>query len=65
MLVVGIVDPQAFQEAGNTAADQSPLEGEGDLGCNSTDILGASPNLSLFKFGVVRHVLTWSVLILK
>ena len=38
MLVGGIVDAQALDEAGYAAADQSPLEGEGDLGCNSTDI---------------------------
>ena len=48
--VGGTVDAQALDEAGHAATDHSPLEGEGDLECNSTDISGTYPNLSLFKF---------------
>ena len=33
-----------------------PSEAEGGQGCNSIDILGKSPNLSLIMFGVLRHV---------
>ena len=32
-------------------------------GCNSIDILGTSPNLSLFLFGVLRYVPTCSALV--
>ena len=47
-------DVAASKRAGSSSA--AAIAAAAGQGCNSIDILGMSPNLSLIMFGVVRHI---------